>query len=546
MIITSNSHERKEINVKEENEIVRFVEPILLFSLKRVSNRADAEDLASEIILHVLDGIKKYDIVCLDAWVWRIAHNRYARFCEERKSKVEICCEEFTIDLIGDYDVVDEDGISNEYETIFRYLHTLSSEYKNILVDYYIGELSVKELAIKYQLPETTIKWRLNVSRQKIRDRISSYSKGEFIMDKVYKRINWETSSCNGSMNASAYLSNQVARAICEAAYEEPLTIEEISLKTGLPTMYIEDALPNLIYGDAIQKIGKKYSTDFIILRLKDRIQMENHFKPLIGSISDYFEGLFSECEEKINEMSFYGHDFGIRRLGYIALPLSLREKVRYIKNNILNLENGPFPPRKDGGYGWFIVEESKDESDIGGEYTSGCNITEGEVDFIYWYNIGKYFCNDIYQNGGTIWLSENSIPHKCINGVIPNGILTEDDIVRLLQRNLIIKTDSGYKLNFACFTQEQFTEFTKIFRIQDSRLEEMLVELIQIIKKCFVGFVPKRLDSQINQWVSGFVHSINGYVTDELISRGVLENPSDDKPLTNGVFYVEGKYINV
>ena len=29
------------------------------------------------------------------------------------------------------------------------------------------------------------------------------------------------------------------------------------------------------------------------------------------------------------------------------------------------------------------------------------------------------------------------------------------------------------------------------------------------------------------------------------MISRGP-ENPSDDKPLTNGVFYVEGKYINV
>lgn len=531
---------------EQENEIVRFVEPIFLFSLKRASNRADAEDLASEIILHVLEGVKKYDIECLDAWVWRIAYNRYARFCEARKSKVEICCEEFAIDLIGDYDVVDEDGISNEYETIFRYLHTLSSDYKNILVDYYIGEMSVKALAAKYQLPETTIKWRLNVSRQRIRDRIGSNSKGELIMDKVYKRINWETSSCNGSMNASAYLSNQVARAICEAAYEKPLTIEEISLKTGLPTMYIEDALPNLIYGDAIQQKGKKYATDFIILRLKDKNQMENHFRPLIGCISDYYEKLFSECDEKINAMSFYGHDFGIKRLGYIAIPLSLREKIRGIKNSIATLENGPYPPRKDGGYGWFLVEESKDESDTGGEYTSGCNITDGESDFIYYYNIGKYFCNNIYNNGGTRWLSANHIPQKCNNGIIPDGILAVDDIVRLLQRNLIIKTDSGFNLNFACFTQEQFRDFLKLFQINDSKLEMMLTDLVDNIKKSFVGFVPKRLGSQINQWVSCFVHSINGYVTDELISRGTLENPSDEKPLTNGAFFVEGKYINV
>lgn len=531
---------------EQENDIVRFIEPIFLFCLKRVSSRTDAEDLTSEIILHVLEGIQKYDIECLNAWVWRIAHNRYARFCEARKSNLEICCDEFAIDLIGDYDVVDEEAVKDKYEAIFRCLHTLSSEYKNILVDYYIGELSVKALATKYQLPETTIKWRLNISRQKIRDRIGSNTKGEFIMDKVYKRINWESTSCNGSMNASAYLSNQVARAICEAAYEEPLTIEEISLKTGLPTMYIEDALPHLIYGDAIQQNGKKYMTGFIVLRLKDKVQMENHFRPLIGHISDYFEKLFSECEEKINALNFYGHDFGIKRLGYIALPLALREKVRNIKMNMPSLENGPYPPRKDGGYGWFIVEESKDESDAADEYTSGCNITDGNSDFIYWYNIGKYFCNNIYHNGGTRWLTANYIPQKCINGAIPNGLLSLDDIVRLLQRNLIVKTNSGYNLNFACFTQEQFADFSKLFQINDNKLEMMLSDLIHNIKKSFIEFVPKRLDSQINQWVSCFVHRINGYVTDDLISRGILENPSDEKPMTNGVFYVEGKYINV
>ncbi len=74
---------------------------------------------------------------------------------------MEICCDEFAIDLIDDYDVVDEEAVKDKYEAIFRCLHTLSSEYKNILVDYYIGELSVKALATKYQLPETTIKWRL-------------------------------------------------------------------------------------------------------------------------------------------------------------------------------------------------------------------------------------------------------------------------------------------------------------------------------------------------------------------------------------------------
>ena len=247
-----------------ENKIIPYIEPIFRFCYKRLSNRYDAEDLASEIICHILDGMNKYEIESFDSWVWRIAHNRYARFIDVRnKNQIVLSCEDELYD-IADYSDIDEDNTQEQYEMVFRNLHTLSSEYRNIFVDYYIGELSVRSLAKKYSLPETTIKWRLSVGRQKIRDRI-----GEDKMDKVYQRINWNTMVCNGHANTHQYLSSQIARAICLADYEKPLTVEEISMSTGVPTMYIEDELPRLEYGDAICKIGNKYATNFIIFRLQ-------------------------------------------------------------------------------------------------------------------------------------------------------------------------------------------------------------------------------------------------------------------------------------
>ena len=173
----------------DENKIIPYIEPIFRFCYKRLSNRYDAEDLASEIICHILEGMNKYQIESLDAWVWRIAHNRYARFIDNRnKNQIVLSCEDELFD-IADYSNVDEDNTQEQYETVFRYLHTLSSEYKNIFVDYYIGELSIRSLAKKYSLPETTIKWRLNVGRQKIRDRI-----GEDKMDKDSLRTSYHNS----------------------------------------------------------------------------------------------------------------------------------------------------------------------------------------------------------------------------------------------------------------------------------------------------------------------------------------------------------------
>lgn len=109
--------------------------------------------------------------------------------------------------------------------------------------------------------------------------------------------------------------------------------------------------------------MGNKYVTNFIIFRLKDRKQTEDVSALVVSMLADKFEVILREAENKISALDFYGNDFGIGRLGYIVVPYLLRHKISDVKNNRLKLENGPYPPRKDGGYGWFIVEETVDES---------------------------------------------------------------------------------------------------------------------------------------------------------------------------------------
>lgn len=531
----------------DENKIIPYIEPIFRFCYKRLSNRYDAEDLASEIICHILEGMNKYQIISLDAWVWRIAHNRYARFINHRNNDhIVLSCGDELFN-IADYSDVDEDNIQEQYETVFRYLHTLSSEYKNIFVDYYIGELSVRSLAQKYSLPETTIKWRLNVGRQKIRNRI-----GEDKMDKIYQKIHWNTETCNGNMNPDTYLHTQISRAICLAAYEKPLTIEEISIRTGIPTMYVEDELPRLTYGDAVCRTGNKYVTNFIIFRLKDRKQTEMVSDLAVNMLADKFEVILREAESKISSLDFYGHDFGIKRLGYIIIPYLLRHKISDVKNNRLKLENGPYPPRKDGGYGWFIVEETVDEAENCAEYNSGCNVAEYDngkkpqiPSHIYYYWISKYFDHNIYHNKGIRRMCENSILQNSSNGVLSQETLSEEDAAYLIETNLLIKSDAGFRLNFPHFTAAQFEKFVSLFEMDDEKLNTLLAEWIVTVRKNFENFVPKHLHDQINPWMSCYLYQIIGYVTEELIHRNILCSPSPHKPLTDGVFSVEGTYID-
>lgn len=533
----------------DENNILPYIEPIFRFCCKRLASRYDAEDLSSDILCHILDGMKRYRIESLDAWVWRIAHNRYARFIDaQSKNRMLLTEDESLFDAAGrDDGPVDTQESQQEFETVYRYLHTLSSAYRNIFIDYYIEEMPIRRLSEKYALPETTIKWRLNVGRQKIRERI-----GEDRMGKIYKRINWNTTCCNGSMDSDKYLHTQISRAICQAAYKKPLTVEELSVSTGIPAMYIEDELPRLEYGDAVCKIGNKYATNFIIFRRQDRKDTGEVSAPLVKEMADKLDGLLHAQAPAVNRLHFYGHDFGMDRLGYLVVPYLLRRKIALLKNKRLKLENGPYPSRKDGGYGWFVVEETADENENGSQTNTGCNVAGDDngsrptlSSHIYYYWIARYFDNAVYHHGGTRWLCANGIPQSSNNGMIEKGSLSEEDAARLIQNNLIAKSGNGYKLNFPCFTKEQFAEFISLFQINDEHLDNLLTAWILAVRQSFERFVPKRLGDQINQWVSNYLFQIVGCVIDELIRRGTLRKPAPDKPLTDGVFYVKGPYIH-
>lgn len=110
--------------------------------------------------------------------------------------------------------------------------------------------------------------------------------------------------------------------------------------------------------------------------------------------------------------------------------------------------------------------------------------------------------------------------------------------------RERAVLAEDGYRLNFACFTERQFAEFTALFDMEDEQLDGLLTEWIAGVRKSFGRFVPARLGDQINQWVSCYLFQIVGHVTEELIRRGALRRPDPDKPLTDGIVCVAGRYV--
>lgn len=518
-----------------ENIIKKYTEPIFRFCLRRLRNQQEAEDLAQEILLQIFQGMTSTEIRDLNPWIWRIAHNRYARWMQKHSNHPEILsgC------AVG-YEAVEYDhGASNmiskeENQVVFRALHSLGAMYRDILVQYYVYEKPCREIALMYDIPLSTVKWRLSDGKLKIRERLAYYME-----KKTYEAIQFHV-MCNGSFNPNQYLDTQMKRAIVKAVYEKPQTIEEISLITGVPTLYLEDELKHLIYGDALVLMGKKYATNFIILKKLDYDRILKKLYPYVTAIGDWFQRMWVNVEEDVRRIGFYGSNLGVERLGYIMLPYMIRGSTETISKKDSRLIQGDFPIRKDGGFGWFIVREA---TSIGLE-ESGCNqygskTTQGIITY-YW--IGKYW-NDLISEALKMtdytWIGE--LAKKDISAL---ENVDERRLAELIKVNVIHKHEKGYRLNIPAFTTKQFEEFVQVMekheRDLDSLLRDGIYKVWTELKRC----IPERLHDQVNQYVVGYVQSVTGLTVWELQKRGFLRIPEEDESFVDSLFYIDGELM--
>lgn len=69
-------------------------------------------------------------------------------------------------------DYIEIDSQNHKYKTNYRYINTildLTNENKNLLIDRYIGRLTIKEMGEKYEIPQETIRIKLKKIIEKIK-----------------------------------------------------------------------------------------------------------------------------------------------------------------------------------------------------------------------------------------------------------------------------------------------------------------------------------------------------------------------------------------
>lgn len=279
---------------------------IYYYCLKKTGGEAEAAELSQETALAVIEQLRRG--ACPESfsgWVWQIVRNIYSRWAKQKHERSE----KFDGGDISEYEIADEsDFVSDiikreDIALIRRELAFILSEYRDILVMYYVHGRRISEIADKMHIPEGTVKTRLFRARQKLKE-------GMNMAREFGKRsYNPEELSFSSSGNQPSGLPWSAVRRkipvniLCEAN-NNPSTIEELAIELGIAVPYMEEEVSLLEESELLRKIdGDKYITSFFIAPKECREEINalcedfayDNYKKLWQVASDFVAGHYAE-----------------------------------------------------------------------------------------------------------------------------------------------------------------------------------------------------------------------------------------------------------
>lgn len=163
---------RSEKDFNLHDLLATYAEKIFYFCLKKTGNRHEAEDLTSDILLNAVAALKKGVVLeHFSGWVWKIARNRYSVWPDKkhRRSQLETG--------LGEQEPEDESAdleralIHNDELRLLRQeLAFISSDYRNIVLAYYMRGQKLRNIANALGVPEGTVTSRLYRARQTLKE----------------------------------------------------------------------------------------------------------------------------------------------------------------------------------------------------------------------------------------------------------------------------------------------------------------------------------------------------------------------------------------
>lgn len=511
------------MNLDERREkIAQMSKSIFQYCLSRTSSYQESEDLSQEILLTLCESIENLrDEKAFYAFIWRTADN-ILKGWYRKKDKYNYA--ELDDHLSDDsWERLAEQTQENEQLTrITRKLARLNSNYRRVMVAYYIDSLSTAEISARFSLTQNMVKYLLFQSRNRIRKGV--------VMEKVFGELSYRpVEFWVGSWGKfkSEYLhicTNKVNQNIVMACYYEKQTEEQISLQTGVPTAYLENGIKELLEHELLLEKNGYYHSNIVIVTQKMKAEIYEKHRDSIRETAELIRNFVDHSMDAVRAVGFYGSDMPhnsmkwliVSQLLHLAYIDFLQEKLPFG-----DLESYPEDQFGQKGYSWF--SEKSEHEDI---YMFRTSIRDDSKKAMIqlW---------DVDVNGEPVYTRMNRMHETMLINLPTAQPESESDkliCTELLEHHFAVKTDAGIQLNFPCINDEQSQKLDELIVPVAQEICSQALARLDGIKHIMAEHTPKHLHDYAEKIAPGEMTPEICDVMRELCESGWLI------PLTKGM----------
>ena len=267
-----------------------YMEKLFYFCLKKTGSHIEAEDLTQDIALHIITALNKGTIpASFSAWVWQIARNRYSVWAKEKHKRNE----SVTGSDIGDYEIegeseniLDEMIHTEQMALLRRELAFIKSDYRNIVVAYYIENKSVRDIASFLSISISAVQQRLHRARIILKEGMNMAREFGKLSYNPENIAFWVNGLHGANGEPGIYVSRSLSKNIMLAAYRTPATAEELAMEVGVALPYMEEELSTLVNATLMKKNGNKYETNIFIVSAEAQEKICAHVREIAPELT--------------------------------------------------------------------------------------------------------------------------------------------------------------------------------------------------------------------------------------------------------------------
>lgn len=301
----------------EQEKVAALIEEniktIYAYALARVSHKEEAEDLAGDIVLAILQSAYRIrDEQAFFGYIWAIADNTFKKYL---RKKVRVSFTELEETQSDNTDfvegMVEDILVAEKTQLLRRELALLSKEYRECTIAYYFEELPCKAVAEKFHISLEMVKYYLFKTRKLLKEGIGmdrefgekSYKPGKFEFVTIFDK--------NYNAEYQNLFTRKLPGNILLSAYYTPMTIRELAIEMGVSSVYMEDEVALLEkYGLIKPLTAGKYQTNLVIFT-------QDYTK-------EFYRTVKTECQKQLCEILQTVHEKmeRVREIGFVGSHL--------------------------------------------------------------------------------------------------------------------------------------------------------------------------------------------------------------------------------